>query len=149
MYVIDANGANQTKLTPFGTGPVWSPDGSRILYTRYDGAYVIDADGGNQTRVSETASSAIWGLDGTRVTCAARGGIIVVDADAYETAVQQVTFTTESRNLVWSPDGTSLLFESPRPFNPTEIFLVNADGANQRQLTYGGGVDPRWLFITE
>ena len=149
MYVIDADGANQTKLTPFGTGPVWSPDGTRILYTRYDGAYVIDADGANQTRVTETASAAVWAVDGTRVTCASRGGIIVVDADAYETAVQQLTFTTESRRLAWSPDGTSLLFESLRPSNPTEVFLVNADGANQRQLTYGGGVDPRWLFITE
>jgi Tol biopolymer transport system component len=62
IYRVHADGTDLRQLTnpPRGIsdeGPVWSPDGTKILFTRYDtnfqGAiYVIDVDGSNPRRLS-------------------------------------------------------------------------------------------------
>ncbi len=59
IYVMDANGANQTRLTNnvgWDLDPAWSPDGKKIAFdTERDGnreIYVMDADGSNQTNLT-------------------------------------------------------------------------------------------------
>jgi TolB protein len=68
IYVMNANGTGQTRLTnnpAWDTAPVWSPDGTKILFTslRDDpmapALYVMNADGSNQTRVT-AGSDASW-----------------------------------------------------------------------------------------
>ena len=45
---------------------------------------------------------------------------------------------------IWSPDGTKILFRSNRNGN-YEIFVMNADGSDQRSLTgYSGDTSPVW-----
>ncbi len=77
IYVMDADGSNQTRLTRQAAGdwsPGWSPDGSRIAFESVrDGImdiYVMDADGSNQARLTRHAagaSSAAWSPDGNRI----------------------------------------------------------------------------------
>ena len=45
---------------------------------------------------------------------------------------------------VWSPDGTLIAFD--RGGDERDIYVINADGSNQRQLTRAPGDDavPRW-----
>jgi TolB protein len=46
----------------------------------------------------------------------------------------------------WSPDGKQIAFMSWRN-SRTEIFVMNADGSNQRVLismSVGDAIDPRW-----
>jgi Tol biopolymer transport system component len=52
---------------------------------------------------------------------------------------------------IWSPDGTQIAFVSTRngpggtPYGPDNIWVVNADGTNRRQLTTdGGNSHPTW-----
>jgi TolB protein len=59
IYVMDANGSNQTRLTNNlnqDSQPSFSPDGTKITFTSFrDGnfeIYVMDADGSNQTRLT-------------------------------------------------------------------------------------------------
>jgi len=59
IYAVDADGGNLTQLTDQSDfRPVWSQDGSRILFMSYrDGnmeVYVMDADGSNQTNLTNT-----------------------------------------------------------------------------------------------
>ena len=47
---------------------------------------------------------------------------------------------------MWSPDGRSIVFDTGRDGNP-EIYVMDADGKNQRNLTNNPAVDwsPDWF----
>jgi Tol biopolymer transport system component len=71
IYVMDADGSNQTRLTSnsdIDWAPAWSPDGSKIAFTSTPGRdgkweiYVMDADGSNQTRLTGHPADMLAGL---------------------------------------------------------------------------------------
>src|SRR4051794_11785659 len=47
-------------------------------------------------------------------------------------------------SAAWSPDGTKILFVTDRPSFPYNVWLMNADGTGQTQLTTQGGLAPVW-----
>ena len=63
IYVMDADGSNQTRLTDNSADnyvPSWSPDGSKIVFNSIGSGssgsrdiYVMDSDGSNQTRLTD------------------------------------------------------------------------------------------------
>jgi hypothetical protein len=68
IYLMNSNGTGQTRLTnnpAFDSNPVWSPDGTKILFTstRDDpmkpALYLMNADGSNQQRVTN-GSNGVW-----------------------------------------------------------------------------------------
>ena len=68
IYVMNADGSGQRRLVRGGYGPVWSPDGRRIVYVRGQGPplgkpdiYVMNADGSGQRRLLHTyVDSLAW-----------------------------------------------------------------------------------------
>lgn len=70
IYVMNADGTNAYNLTNHPASditPVWSPDGTRIVFiSERDGnleIYVIDSDGNNLVRLTENAAkdySPVW-----------------------------------------------------------------------------------------
>ena len=77
IYVMDADGSNQTRLTNNGaedSEPVWSPNGSKIAFmSDRDGnfeIYVMNADGSNQTRLTNDHGQEKlprWSPDGSKI----------------------------------------------------------------------------------
>ena len=132
IYVMDADGGNQQKLTnnrDKDYSPSWSPDGKRIVFmSNRDGhlrddipgistyeIYVMDADGGNPQNLTNDPR--------------------------------------DDRNPSWSPDGKRIAFVSDRDgfknddlIITYEIYVMDADGGNQQNLTNDRNDDrsPSW-----
>jgi len=120
LYTLRPDGTGLRRLTDDDLAEQsasWSPDGSRIVFTRPDGSdananidvYVMDADGSNVHMLTDVASF-----------------------DALP---------------VWSPDGDWIAFTSDRDATTpvsargeeTSIYVMRADGTGVRLLLDGGG----------
>ena len=127
IYVMDADGGNQRRLTNHpedDKSPSWSPDGTRIAFQSYRDndrnhnieIYVINVDGSNLQRLTNNLAA--------------------------------------DEAPAWSPDGEQIVFESAREGHfidldeniTDEIYVMDADGGNQRRLTENrnNDWDPVW-----
>lgn len=142
IYVVNADSANATRLTNDTTisnlYPEWSPDGRKIVYVQHSSSgyaiYVMNSDGTNQIRLSTNAGDdwderPTWSPDGGKILMA---GIYVMNSNGSNQHV-----LASGRSPVWSKDGTKIAFTMNPPFEIyNELFTINVDGTNQRQITH-------------
>lgn len=153
LYVMDADGSGQTRLTEDDSlvvdTPDWSPDGSRIVFIGREfitgfaaGIHVVDADGGsNMTTLLEPdslpARHPAWAPDGSTIAFSTLGGgIYTIESDGSsltELTDGHLFDSVSDEDPTWSPDGTKIAFV--RRDNGQEIFVMNADGSNRTNLT--------------
>jgi Tol biopolymer transport system component len=142
LYVINADGSGQRQLADeasFAAAPDWSPDGRKIVFiSNRDGRagctwqpgcnteiYMMNADGSGQRNLTRNpahdSNTSYWG----------------------------------AAHSAWSPNGRKIVFVSDRdgragcigqPRCNTEIYVMNADGSGQRNLTRNPARDdePVW-----
>jgi Tol biopolymer transport system component len=155
IYVMNADGSNQRRLTDdpaYDAWSSWSPDGSRIAFvsTRSGNAdiYIMDVDGTNPRQLTQHSADDIWPAwspDGTRIAFPSRRDgnfeIYVINVDG--TGLQRLTNTTAAEDFpTWSPDSMQLLFSRIEGNDGT--YLMHADGSQERQLLDFPILEPAW-----
>jgi len=162
IFVMNPDGSGQTQLTSstdWEHTPAFSPDGSKIAYTRgpttdMDDIWVMNADGSGQMDLTpgpDQEEHAAWSPDGTKIAFEDhRNGdvdIYVMNADG--SGRTNLTNNPEDDYApAWSPDGSKIVFSSYRDKTTFgELYAMNADGSDQTNLTHTptiGETDPVW-----
>ena len=140
IWTVNADGTGEIQLTSAAApsfDPQWSPNGTRILYTRgsIDGpeVRVMNANGTGDTQVSPPVQSGTvsptWSPDGSRVAIVERltegtgcgcpvDRIVLVDPDGSRRENHSEGFGDSDRGfgpvggLQWSPKGNELIFNN-------------------------------------
>lgn len=137
--------------------PIWSPDGSRIVFTSNRDAdqiwnlYVMDADGRNVRRLTTVAQHGIcyfptWTQALIYFGYASGDGAVAVIASVKPDG-SGFHIIGPGRDPAISPDGQTIAF-TQRTGRGYCLFAMNADGTALRQLTTHeneiGAVTPAW-----
>jgi Tol biopolymer transport system component len=120
VWIMNADGGDQTLVAEAGRWPAWSPDGRQITFlrdirridpqTRLADIWVMNPDGSGQARLAEGATahrpadvanvgSHLWSPDGQRIAFARNGDVWAMNAEG---ALQ--TNLTRSRTQDSAPD---------------------------------------------
>ena len=135
LRIVDvATGTTRVLTTEYDTLPFWSPKGDVIMFTRYAAddrfrydefdIYTIRPDGTDLTRLTHAEGNdahSLWSPDGN--------------------------FIVFSSSRFGYKDESPLVINQPQPY--AELFIMHADGSNQRPLTdnqYEEGT-PAWLPV--
>ncbi len=126
IWMMNADGSGAAPLTKLisknasSVFPVWSPDGSKIVFE---------------------STRALDGSDNPNSTT----NLWVINADGSGVApLTKLTVFTTTENPVWSPDGSKIIFQSTRALDGSDgantnqtfnIWVVNADGSGTSALT--------------
>jgi serine/threonine protein kinase/Tol biopolymer transport system component len=160
IWLVDATRGTPIRLTTdprIDSFPIWSPDGSRVLFESYAGGRSGDlyekAVAGNQaqTLLVETTDAKFptdWSRDGTVLfqSLDAKTGFDIWafkrDGDRKPSAV--VRTDADERHGQFAPDGRRIAYES----NETgrfEVYVQAFPSAGRKiPISTNGGVQPRW-----
>ena len=148
IYIMDANGANQLRLTVnsvFDGDPAFSRTGEKIAFSSArDGnqeIYIMHADGSSQTRLTNSAGAdahPAFSPDGTKIVFVSERsghlGIWVMNVDGSNPVELMDGFGgTEPE---FSPNGTKIVFcGTGGGGGNSQIWTMNADGTGRDNLS--------------
>lgn len=168
IYVMDANGQNQARLTNHSFDdrhPSWSPDGEKIAFIsnrpREDGSqkwqiWVMDPNGTNQTILTKEGVDhyrPVWSPDSRKIAFGVwtgqRNEIWVMDANGANATMLTADFVYilegQGYGLSWSPS-YCIAFVSNKYGNP-DIYAMWMDGTGLVRITAdpAKAFSPIWL----
>jgi TolB protein len=144
------------------TGPSWSADGTKLLYTTYyktgfPDIYMIDLSSGRKKPVATykgTNSGGEFSPDGRSIAMSLSGSgnaeIFVADANGKKPRRLTTNKSLET-SPTWSPDGRRLAFTSDARGKP-QIYEISANGGPMRRIPTNVSsycAEPAWNPVKE
>lgn len=156
IFVVNRDGTGLRQLTPepinnnenpYDTDPSWSPDGTRLLFSRSGELSFINVDGTGLTWTGVIGDSPSLSRDGTQITYESinggNEGIWVMDMSF--TPHQLTTPVQADQMPRWSVDGSQLVFARVEG-GVYQIYRMKADGSGVTKLSTSTKSDawPTW-----
>lgn len=154
IYVMNADGTNQKRLTSntvIDQDPSWSPDGSKIIFVSFRDTsadvFTMNPDGSSPVNLTKypagNETEPVFSPDGKKIAFRAlrEGGIEIYIMN--DDGTEQTPLTDSSgidTEPAFSPDGSKIVFRSDRDAGDREIYIMDADGSNEVNLTHTPGV---------
>ena len=152
IYRMNADGTNQQQLTnaPEGESDAkWSPDGTKIVYTKTltsidKQVWTMNADGSGKTLVSNAAGYNValnWSPNGRKIlfgTSTSTSNLFLWTMDPDGTNKQQLTSNASQVDhfAQWSPDSSKIAFgRCTAPTFVCDLYVINANGTGVTNLT--------------
>jgi serine/threonine protein kinase/DNA-binding beta-propeller fold protein YncE len=137
-------------LTLDETWPVYSPDGTTILFESGGALYTVGALGGVPTPVATPRPGEmglafpVWSPDGRKIAFTARGNsVFAMDLETRDRT--EVARLPDPHSIAWSPDGERLVVVSTNQYHartgtniaPSIIWILVIDSGDLTQVTTG------------
>lgn len=135
-----STGESEQLVTPAGTDPQWSPDGSTMLLV-YDGAIALANPDGTDAHQLVDGYDPVWSPDGTRFAFAYDLNADAIPLLAVADLDGEVLWSGVAGGFpAWSPDGTRLAVDVAVPGPVVRVL----DASNGDQLWEAPGQHPAW-----
>jgi Tol biopolymer transport system component len=143
IFVVNPDGSSLRRLSPSGASdrnPVWSPDGSRILFSSGGDLYVMNRDGTARTRVvdAQNVIAYRWSPDASMIAYTQERP---VDDDVFEDlwvvrsdGSSAIPIASNATYPTWAPDGRRIAYASDRA-GDQQVHIINSDGTGDVALT--------------
>jgi TolB protein len=159
IYRMAPDGTKPVRLTnnfAIDASPTWSPDSKQIAFVSERSGnpqiYVMPAAGGEPRRLTFQGNynqTPDWSPRGDWILFNARDERLVYDIFKVNPDSGEIRRLTQDQgnneHPRWSPDGNLVVFNSTRA-GESKIYIMNADGTNQRMISKGSGeyTNPAW-----
>jgi Tol biopolymer transport system component len=143
IWSMDANGSHARALTKtasdFDASPSWSPDGTRIVYSRssvssFGELYVVSATGGAPVALHAQGGSPAWGPHRIAYLGALAGAHTPLFTIAPDGSGRRKLATGALASPAWSRSGTLAYLAYRRGAGPSRPTAVLVDGARTRRF---------------
>ena len=156
IWVLDAQSGTSVRITSdFGQMPVWSPDGSRLVYSSPVGLSIKASNGLGDAITLPTTGAPFpfsWSPDGRFLIFLKRGVrtrldmyAVALDGERKETLLLNSPFDDDDPSF--SPDGRWLAYAADDTGTPeiyVQSFADGALGSDRKRISSTGGRMPVW-----